>query len=181
MGTGDYMQVTQFYIFLRNLLNATSQSGIHCLFYDVLTPPICMLAQITAAEEPLGSLLLDWPVVRRLAKLASTPEEGAVHSASRGWPLLDALLRFHKVGDVSKLIRANGIERNDEGSPAGTLTRWTSVRFTPTGRRFGYQGFSHEVPMLQWLWCPSRCWRGPPWSWPCSSGTAGTRTRVHDS
>lgn len=140
-----------------------------------------MLAQITAAEEPLGSLLLDWPVVRRLAKLASTPEEGAVHSASRGWPLLDALLRFHKVGDVSKLIRANGIERNDEGSPAGTLTRWTSVRFTPTGRRSGYQGFSHEVPMLQWLWCPSRCWRGPPWSWPCSSGTAGTRTPVHDS
>lgn len=29
-------------------------------------------------------------------------------------------------------------------------------------------------PMLQWLWCPSRCWRGPPWNWPCSSGTAGT-------
>lgn len=46
-----------------------------------LSPPACFPAQITAAEEPLGSFLLDRTLVGRLAALASTPEEGALPSA----------------------------------------------------------------------------------------------------
>lgn len=63
---------------------------------------ICFLLQITAAEEPVGSLLLDWTLVGQLAKLASTPEEGAVHPASRGRPVLDGLRRVYQVGQEFK-------------------------------------------------------------------------------
>lgn len=45
----------------------------------------------------MGSLLLDWTLVGQLAKLASTPEEGALCPASRGRPVLDGLLGFHQV------------------------------------------------------------------------------------
>lgn len=58
---------------------------------------ICFLLQVAAAEEPVGSVLLDWAVGGQLPKLASTPEEGALCPASRGRPVLDGLLRFHQV------------------------------------------------------------------------------------
>ena len=60
---------------------------------------ICRLLQITAAEEPVGSLLLDRALGGRLAELASTAEEGAVRPASRGRPVLDGLLGFHQVDE----------------------------------------------------------------------------------
>lgn len=59
---------------------------------------MCFLLQVTAAEEPVGPLLLDWTLVGQLAGLAPADEEGAVHPASRGRPLLDGLCRFYQVG-----------------------------------------------------------------------------------
>lgn len=55
------------------------------------------MLQIAAAEEPMGSLLLDWTVVRQLAQMASTPEARALRPAGRGWTVLDGLFRFHQV------------------------------------------------------------------------------------
>lgn len=71
----------------------------------------CFLLQITAAEEPVGAVLLDRAVGGRLAQLASTPEEGAVRPASRGRPVLDGLLGFHQVDqELTKLHLYNPLD-----------------------------------------------------------------------
>lgn len=53
--------------------------------------------QAAAAQEPLGSLLLDRTLVRQLDQLASKLEKGAVCSEGRGRPVLDGLLGLHQV------------------------------------------------------------------------------------
>lgn len=53
--------------------------------------------QITATEKPMGSVLLDRTLGWRLAKLASTSEEGTLCPASGGWAVLDWLLGFYQV------------------------------------------------------------------------------------
>lgn len=59
---------------------------------------ISSFLQAAAAQEPVGSLLMDWTLVGQLVQLASQPEEGTVCSAGRGRPVLDGLLGLHQVG-----------------------------------------------------------------------------------
>lgn len=61
------------------------------------------LFQTGAAQEPVGPVLLDRSLGRRVARLASAPEEGAVHPAGRGRALLDGLLGLHQVGEVTEI------------------------------------------------------------------------------
>lgn len=65
----------------------------------------CNALQVTAVEEPMGSLLLDWTLVRQLAQMASTPEARALHPARRGWTVLDGLFRFHQVEESIRFQR----------------------------------------------------------------------------
>lgn len=65
-------------------------------------PTSCFLLQVSAAEEPVGSILVDRIVGGRLAELASAAEEGALRPASRGRSVLDGLLGFHQVDQDSQ-------------------------------------------------------------------------------
>jgi len=58
--------------------------------------------QTGAAEEPVGPVLLERRLGGRLASLASASEEGAVHAASRGRPVLDGLLGLYQVHEEAQ-------------------------------------------------------------------------------